>query len=101
MELRGVIEGIKVLKEPCDITVFSDSSYVVNAINTWLKGWVTKNFKKVKNPDLWREYLEVSQHHRVKAFWVKGHAGHEENERCDKMARQKAEQFKKDGNGAS
>lgn len=101
MELRGVIEGIKALKEPCEIEVFSDSSYVVNAINTWLEGWVKRNFKKVKNPDLWREYLEVSQSHNVKAFWVKGHAGHEENERCDKMARQEAEQFKKDGYGAS
>ena len=101
MELRGVIEGIKALKEPCEIEVFSDSSYVVNAINTWLESWVKRNFKKVKNPDLWREYLEVSQSHNVKAFWVKGHAGHEENERCDKMARQEAEQFKKDGYGAS
>ncbi len=101
MELRGVIEGIKVLKEPCNIDVYSDSSYVVNAINTWLDGWVKKNFKKVKNPDLWQEYLEVSRMHNVKAFWVKGHDGHEENERCDKMARQKAEQFKKDGHGAS
>ncbi len=100
MELRGVIEGIKVLKEPCDIDVYSDSSYVVNAINEWLANWVKKNFKKVKNPDLWQEYLAVSQQHNVTAFWVKGHAGHEENERCDKMARQKAEQFKKDGHGA-
>ncbi len=101
MELRGVIEGIKALKEPCEIDVISDSSYVVNAINKWLTGWVKKNFKKVKNPDLWQEYLEVSKPHNITGFWVKGHAGHEENERCDKIARDIAEQFKKENNGAS
>jgi ribonuclease HI len=101
MELRGVIEGLKALKEPCDVSVFSDSSYVVNAINEWLAGWVKKSFKKVKNPDLWQEYLDVSQAHHIRAFWVKGHAGHEENERCDKIARDVAEKFKKDNHGTS
>ncbi len=101
MELRGVIEGIKILKEPCEVEIYSDSSYVVNAINEWLENWVKRNFKKVKNPDLWQEYLTVSHPHNIHAFWVKGHAGHEENERCDKMARQKAEEFKKDSHGAS
>lgn len=99
MELRGVIEGLKALKEPCEVEVFSDSSYVVNAINEWLEGWVKRNFKKVKNPDLWQEYLDVSQPHRIQAFWVKGHAGHEENERCDKIARDVAEKLKKENNG--
>jgi ribonuclease HI len=90
MELKGVIEGLKALKEPCEVEVISDSSYVVKAINEWLNGWVKKDFKKVKNPDLWREYLDVSKPHKIKAFWVKGHDGHVENQRCDKIAREEA-----------
>jgi ribonuclease HI len=95
MELRGVIEGIKLLKEPCDVTVISDSSYVVKAINEWLSGWVKKDFKKVKNPDLWREYVEVSSPHTVHGIWVRGHDGHPENERCDQLAREEAERHKR------
>jgi len=94
MELRGVIEGLKLLKEPCDVTVVSDSSYVTKAINEWLPGWIKKDFKKVKNPDLWREYLEVSATHAVLGQWVRGHNGHAENERCDDLARGEAERFK-------
>jgi len=60
MELQGVIEGLKLLKEPCDVEVISDSSYVVKAINEWLEGWVRKDFKKVKNVDLWKAYLEAA-----------------------------------------
>jgi len=95
MELKAVIEGLKLLKEPCKISVTSDSSYVVKGINEWLRGWVKKEFKKVKNPDLWQEYLDVSSIHDVTAFWVKGHAGHEENEKCDKIARGEAEKIQK------
>ncbi len=91
MELRGVIEGLKLLKEPCDVTVVSDSSYVVKAINEWLPAWVKRDFKKVKNPDLWREYLEVSRPHTVRGIWVRGHDGHPENERCDQLAREEAQ----------
>jgi len=94
MELRGVIEGLKLLKEPCEVTVVSDSSYVVKAINEWLDGWVKKDFKKVKNPELWREYLEVSAPHRIHAVWVRGHDGHPQNERCDELARTEAERIK-------
>jgi ribonuclease HI len=94
MELRGVIEGLKALKEPCDVTIISDSSYVVKGINEWLVNWVKRSFKKVKNPDLWQEYIEVSKHHKIHAIWVKGHDGHEENERCDTIARDVATQFK-------
>lgn len=99
MELKGVIEGLKALKEPCDVTIYSDSSYVVRAINEWLDGWVKRDFKKVKNPDLWREYLEAAKPHRVKAIWVRGHNGHPENERCDELARMSAENFKEQANG--
>ena len=94
MELQGVIEGLKQLKEPCCVEVISDSSYVVKAINEWLEGWVRKDFKKVKNVDLWRDYLEVAKPHTIRATWVRGHNGHPQNERCDTLARQEAEKFK-------
>jgi len=93
MELKAVIEGIKAIKEPCSLTVTSDSSYVVKGINDWLEGWIKKDFKKVKNPDLWKEYKEVSKKHKVFAIWVKGHAGHKENEKCDTIARGEAEKL--------
>ncbi len=96
MELRGVIEGLKALKEPCEVEITSDSSYVVKAINEWLVNWVKRNFKKVKNPDLWQEYLAVSAPHKITAIWVRGHDGHDENERCDDIARGEAEQQKID-----
>ncbi|MCB4742781.1 MAG: ribonuclease HI [Sulfurovum sp.] len=93
MELLGVIEGLKMLKEPCDITVVSDSSYVIKAINEWLEGWVNKDFKKVKNIDLWKKYLEVAKPHHIKGIWVRGHNGHPQNERCDQLARTEAERI--------
>lgn len=94
MELKGVIEGLKALKEPCRVTIVSDSSYVVRGINEWLEGWIKRNFSKVKNPELWHEFLEVSKAHIVKGVWVRGHDGHPENERCDQLAKQEAEKFK-------
>ncbi|WP_300369195.1 ribonuclease HI [Hydrogenimonas sp.] len=96
MELMAVIEGLKALKEPCDVTIYSDSSYVVKAINEWLDDWIKRDFKKVKNPDLWKAYIEAAKPHKVKAVWVRGHNGHPENERCDELARKTAEQFKKE-----
>jgi len=94
MELTGVIEGLKRLKEPCSVEVVTDSSYVANAINSWLAGWVAKDFKKVKNVDLWQEYLSASEPHEVKATWVRGHNGHQENERCDELATTEAKKYK-------
>ena len=94
MELLAVIEGLAALKEPCEVEITSDSSYVVKGINEWLKGWIQKDFKKVKNPELWKRYLEVAKPHKIKAFWVRGHDGHEENERCDEIAKQEAEKLK-------
>ena len=94
MELLAVIEGLKALSEQCEVDVISDSSYVVKGINEWLVNWIKRDFKKVKNPDLWREYIEVSQGHKINAIWVRGHDGHEENERCDKLARDEAEKMK-------
>ena len=94
MELLGVIEGLRALKEPCRVTVISDSSYVIRGINEWLENWVKRNFAKVKNPDLWLEYLSVSKIHTIEGVWVRGHNGHPENERCDVIAREEAEKFK-------
>jgi len=94
MELKAVIEALKALKSPCEITVYSDSTYVVKGINEWLENWIKKDFKKVKNPDLWREYIEVSKPHKIHAIWVRGHDGHVENERCDKLARDAAQAAK-------
>jgi ribonuclease HI len=98
MELLGAIKGLEALKEPCDVEIISDSSYVVKGINEWLSGWIKNNWrnsqkKEVKNTDLWKQYIEVSSKHNIKAIWVKGHAGHEENERCDFLARSEAEKL--------
>ena len=94
MELLGAIEGLRALKESCEVEIISDSSYVVRGINEWLDGWIKKDFKKVKNIDLWKEYIEVSKLHNIKGTWVRGHNGHEENERCDKLARDEAQMQK-------
>ncbi len=94
MELLGVIEGLRALKEPCQVEVISDSSYVVKGINEWLGGWIARDFKKVKNPDLWTDYLEVSKPHKIKATWVRGHNGHDENEKCDLLAKEQAQKQK-------
>lgn len=94
MELKGVIEGLKALKESCEVEIVSDSSYVVKGINEWLVGWIKRDFSKVKNPDLWSEYIEVSKPHKIKATWVRGHNGHDENERCDLLAKEEAQKQK-------
>ncbi len=94
MELLGVIEGLRVLKEPCEVDIVSDSSYVVKGINEWLGDWVKRDFKKVKNPDLWMEYIKAAKPHRVNATWVRGHDGHPENERCDVLAKEEAQKMK-------
>jgi ribonuclease HI len=96
MELLGVIEGLRALKEPCQVEITSDSSYVVKGINEWLDGWIKRDFKKVKNPDLWKAYIEAAKGHQIHAVWVRGHDGHDENERCDDIARETAEKFKRE-----
>lgn len=97
MELSAVVEGLKALKEPCCVEIISDSKYVCDGINLWLKNWIVKNFREVKNPDLWREYVSLSTKHIITAAWVKGHSGHAENEECDKIAKAEAEKVKKSG----
>jgi ribonuclease HI len=93
MELLAVITGLEALKvSPCDVTVFSDSKYVVDAVEKrWVQSWYRSNFKDKKNRDLWLRYLAVSQRHRVKFVWVKGHDGNHYNERCDRLAVEAAE----------
>ncbi len=92
MELTAVIEGLKALKESCKVTVVTDSQYVANGINLgWAKGWKENNWRKkdrkpALNPELWDELLTLIEKHEVTIEWVKGHDGHPENERCDKMA---------------
>jgi ribonuclease HI len=91
MELTAPIEALRALKEPCRVELYSDSSYVVKGINEWLENWRKKNFAKVKNPELWKAYIEASKDHQVSAVWVRGHSGHAENERCDKIAKEQAD----------
>lgn len=93
MELKAVIESLKALKMPCVVHLYSDSSYVCNGINQWLENWQVKQFKNVKNVDLWQSYIEVSSSHKVIAHWVKAHAGVEQNELCDKLAKECAKTY--------
>jgi ribonuclease HI len=90
MELKAVIEGLRMLKKPCRVHVITASSYVSNAINDWLEKWIAKDFKKVKNVDLWQEYVKKASPHKIRASWIRGHSGHPENELCDKLARKEA-----------
>lgn len=99
MELSAVIAALSALKEPCEVTLTTDSQYVVNAIEKgWLAGWQKNNWRKsdkkeVLNVDLWRELLVLLDRHKVSFVWVKGHNGHPYNERCDKLATDFADSF--------
>lgn len=88
MELLGVITALEMLKIPNSIvTIYTDSKYVADAINqNWLSGWIKKNFKNVKNPDLWVRFLRIYKQHKVRFVWVKGHADNPYNNRCDQLA---------------
>ncbi|TLD88677.1 ribonuclease HI [Helicobacter sp. MIT 05-5294] len=94
MELTALIRGLEALKEPCEVLVVCDSKYVLEGLNRWLPNWIQKDFKNVKNPELWRLYLEVSKPHKIQVQWVKGHSGHIENEICDRIAKEEAMKFK-------
>lgn len=100
MELLGVISALSALKEPCEVDLYSDSKYIVDAINLgWTKDWVASGFRggKIKNPDLWQRLLSLLRTHRVNFIWVKGHNGHPYNERCDALATAEADKYKKKG----
>ena len=93
MELLSVIVGLeKLKKEKTSVTIYSDSKYVVDAVEKkWVFGWEKKNFGKKKNPDLWIRFLKIYRKHSVKFVWIKGHANIKENERCDQLAVEAAE----------
>ncbi len=98
MEMTAVIEGLSALKRPCAVKIFSDSQYVIKGATEWLvqwkaRGWKTADKKPVKNEDLWRRLDELCSKHSVAWEWVKGHAGHPENERVDALARSQSEKF--------
>lgn len=99
MEIMAVIEALKALKEPCEVIITSDSQYVCNAIEKgWAKKWKRNNWikgdkTKAKNPELWDELLSLLDIHKVTVNWIRGHNGHPENERCDKLAVEQAKKF--------
>ena len=88
MELLAAILGLEALKVPnMNVTIYSDSRYVVDAVEKgWVFGWEKKRFKDKKNPDLWKRFLQIYRKHQVKFIWIKGHANIPENERCDELA---------------
>ncbi|GAW93697.1 ribonuclease HI [Calderihabitans maritimus] len=102
MELTAALEALKALKEPCEVAIYSDSAYLINAFQQdWLKrwgerGWLTADKKPVENQDLWQQLLELTRKHRVKWIKVKGHGDNPYNNRCDELARQAIKQH---GNG--
>lgn len=98
MELTAAIQGLRALKEPCQVTIVTDSEYVKNGITSWLKGWKkngwkTASKKPVQNQDLWQELDEAVARHQTAWEWTKGHASHEDNNRCDELARAAAERI--------
>lgn len=107
MELLAAIEGLRALKEPCRVTLYSDSKYLVDAFNLgWTKTWQEENFRtgkknEVKNPDLWQTLLELVRIHEVTFVWVRGHNGHAYNERCDILATTFADSFLQEEEDAS
>ena len=95
MEMTAVLEGLSALREPCRVTIEVDSEYVKKGITEWMAGWKRRDWKTVtkqpvKNQDLWRRLDEAVARHDVKWRWVKGHAGHADNNRCDELAREAA-----------
>lgn len=100
MELTAVIEALSALKEPCEVTLTSDSKYVIEALEKgWARGWRARGWKRADksptlNPDLWGRLLDLVDYHNVTTVWVKGHAGHPYNERCDALATAFADKIK-------
>ena len=100
MELTAVINALSALKTECNVSLYTDSKYVMNGVNEWMpnwkkNGWKTSNKKtSVKNIDLWQRLDELCSRHEIRWIWVKGHAGHPENERVDELARHAIESLK-------
>ncbi len=99
MELMAAIQGLEALKSPCNVSLYSDSQYVLKGINEWMPNWLKRGWKNsagepVKNQDLWQRLQSAASIHKVKWNWVKGHNGHPDNERVDELAREQAIQIK-------
>lgn len=98
MELLAAIVGLEALNRPCNVKLYSDSQYLVKAFNDhWIDSWIKKGWKRgknepVKNVDMWKRLMKAKEQHNVEFIWVKGHAGHEQNERCDVLATTAADQ---------
>jgi len=100
MELTAAIEALRALKEPCEVELFTDSEYLRDGITSWVASWKARNWrtadrKPVKNEDLWRQLDELCVPHKVEWHWLKGHAGHPDNERCDQLARGEISKLRK------
>jgi ribonuclease HI len=99
MELLGVISALEALKKPCSVKIVTDSNYIVKGMTEWIDSWIEKEWKTsqkkdVLNKDLWERLLKASQPHDIEWLWIKGHNGHPENERCDKLAREEIKKCK-------
>lgn len=100
MEMLAVITALEALRKPCKVKIVTDSNYVVKGMTEWIKGWTRNNWmsaqkKAVMNRDLWERLLRTSQPHETEWVWIKGHNGHPENERCDRLAREEIKKRRK------
>lgn len=100
MELTAALEGLRALKRPCEVDLYTDSNYLVKGMTEWIhnwrrRGWLNSQKKPVENRDLWEALLEAAGRHKVRYLWVRGHAGHPENERVDRAAVAEAERAKR------
>ncbi|WP_457639960.1 ribonuclease HI [Persephonella sp.] len=98
MEIRAVLEGLKALKEPCQVELYTDSKYVADALTDWIYRWEKNNWKnsskkEVSHKEMWQELLKLLRTHNVSVNWVKAHSGHPENELCDKIAKEEARKY--------
>ena len=99
MEMTAAIEALSALKRPCTVDLYTDSKYLIDGITKWLPGWQKRGWKTaskdpVKNEDLWRKLAALNAHHRITWHWIKGHSGHAENERVDRLASDAAESIR-------
>ena len=99
MEIKAVLEGLKALKEPCEVDLYSDSEYVVKAMKEWIynwakNGWKTSKKKEISHREMWQEIYRLMEKHNVNPIWVKAHAGHKENELCDRIAKEEAKKYR-------
>ncbi len=99
MELKAVLEALRALKEPVEVVIYTDSKYVANGLNEWIKNWAKNGWKNAKrknieHKDMWQEIYKLMKIHRIKAIWIKAHTNHRENELCDKIAKEEAEKIR-------